>query len=434
MAQPKGTKNSKFFCMLVFFGLFCPEIWATKVHIEETASGEFRLMRDGTPYVIKGAGGKSHLKTLVEMGGNSIRLWAAGSMDTVVDGQSLADRCQALGISITVGLWVGHERHGFNYSNETQVKHQRESIRRQVRKYKDHPAVLMWGLGNEMEGPTSTTGDPKVWKELNVLAKLVKEEDPSHPVMTVIAGASANKVQGIMTHYPEIDVLGVNAYSEASRVAGALKKVKWKKPYILSEFGPVGHWEVAKTPWGAPIEPSSREKAMSYYVAQKITSEEHSDICIGTYCFIWGHKQETTSTWFGMFLESGEKLPQVDAMARQWTGAWPTNRCPKVESFESDLKRAVVKAGSLHKVRSNVADPEGDPMTWSWRLMAESQSTRIGGDAEPVPPEFRGLVTKKAEGEAEVKAPEAKGGYRLFMVVRDGKGSASVENFCFRVE
>ena len=267
-----------------------------------------------------------------------------------------------------------------------------------------------------------------------MLAKLVKEEDSDHPVMTVIAGAAANKVKGIMAHYPEIDVLGVNAYGGASRVAGTIRKMGWSKPFVLSEFGPSGHWEVGKTSWGAPIEPTSREKAMSYYAAQKITSEDSADICVGTYCFLWGHKQETTSTWYGMFLSSGEKLPQVDAMARLWTGAWPKNRCPKVKAFESSMKNAAVKAGSVHTVRSEMLDPEGDSLTWSWTVMAESQHTRVGGDAESVPPAFRGLVVKGAGGIAEVKAPAKAGNYRLFMVVRDGKGSACVENFCFRVE
>ncbi|MCC5024095.1 MAG: hypothetical protein J6386_15485 [Candidatus Synoicihabitans palmerolidicus] len=36
-----------------------------------------------------------------------------------------------------------------------------------VRRYRDHPAVLMWGLGNEMEGDGT---DPRVWRELETLA------------------------------------------------------------------------------------------------------------------------------------------------------------------------------------------------------------------------------------------------------------------------
>ncbi len=43
---------------------------------------------------------------------------------------------------------------------------------------------------------------------------------------------------------------------------------------MLTEFGPVGHWEVRKTSWGAPIEPTSRDKASSYYSTNNIVIEE----------------------------------------------------------------------------------------------------------------------------------------------------------------
>jgi hypothetical protein len=33
-----------------------------------------------------------------------------------------------------------------------------------------------------------------------------------------------------------------------------------------------------------------------------------------------------------------------------------------------------------------------------------------------------------------IRMPAKPGNYRLFLVVRDGKGAASAENFCFRVE
>ena len=53
--------------------------------------------------------------------------------------------------------------------------------------------------------------------------------------------------------------------------------------------------------------------------------------------FLWANKIESTSTWFGMFLETnadlgigGESLPTVDTMAFNWLGAYPSNRSPDV--------------------------------------------------------------------------------------------------------
>ena len=203
--------------------------------------------------------------------------------------------------------------------------------------------MLIWGLGNEMEGDNKNS---LIWKELNVLAGIVKEEDKNHPVMTVIASASSDKVKSLIADCPNIDILGVNAYSGGGSAGASAKQAGWTKPFILTEFGPPGQWEVPKTKWGAPIEPSSWEKAKSYWGTQGHLADDSKDICLGSYAFLWGHKQEATATWYGMFLDTGEKLPTVDAMTRVWTGKWPVNRCPKITAFDTPLNQGTIAPGT----------------------------------------------------------------------------------------
>ncbi|MEO5716454.1 MAG: glycoside hydrolase family 2 TIM barrel-domain containing protein [Luteolibacter sp.] len=405
---------------------------AAPVTIKEDAPGHFTLLRNGKPFHINGAGGTQHLKDLVKYGGNSIRTWGIDSLDEKIDGKPLLDYCQELGIAVTAGIWIGHERHGFNYSNEAQLKKQRDMVRAAVRKYKDHPALLMWGLGNEMEGPESDGKDSRIWKELNVLAGIVKEEDRAHPVMTVIAGAAPAKVKGILENYPNIDILGVNAYSGASGAVRGAKQAGWKKPFVLTEFGPQGHWEVAKTSWNAPIEPSSRDKAASYYATMSLLAD-NSDICLGSYVFLWGQKQEVTSTWYGMFLASGEKLPTVDAACYAWSGKWPANRSPKITSFDSPLKHASVAPGATIAARIEVTDAESDTLKFDWSVREESTDLKSGGDKESEPPSVPGSIASQDGPKATVKTPTKPGSYRLFVIVRDGKGGASADNIPFRV-
>ncbi|MES2920985.1 MAG: glycoside hydrolase family 2 TIM barrel-domain containing protein [Verrucomicrobiota bacterium] len=405
---------------------------APQVIIQEDAPGRFTLMRDGKPFVIRGAGGTGHLKDLVKYGGNSIRTWGIDSLSEKIEGKPLLDHCQELGIAVTAGIWIGHVRHGFNYSDEAQLKKQRDMVRAAVRKYKDHPALLMWGLGNEMEGPESDGKDARIWKELNVLAGIVKEEDPGHPVMTVIAGAASSKVKGILANYPNIDVLGVNAYGGASGAVRAVKQAGWKKPFVLTEFGPQGHWEVAKTSWGVPIEPASRDKAASYYATMSLLAE-NSDICFGSYVFLWGQKQEVTSTWYGMFLASGEKLPTVDAACYAWSGKWPSNRSPKIARFDSPLKEATVAPGKIVDASIEVTDSESDTLKFEWSVREESTDRKSGGDKEAEPPSVAGSITSQDGPKVTVKIPAKPGSYRLFVIVRDGKGGASADNIPFRV-
>ena len=109
-------------------------------------NGQFQLLRNGEPYSIRGVGGHEHLPLLVAAGGNSIRTWSPDGLDR------LLDEAHEQGLTVCVGMWLGHQRHGFDYQNESAVLKQLNDCLRVVRQYKDHPAVLLWGIGNEMYG------------------------------------------------------------------------------------------------------------------------------------------------------------------------------------------------------------------------------------------------------------------------------------------
>lgn len=397
--------------------------------------GGWMLQVDGKPFPIRGVGGSSHLDLLKASGGNAIRTWGIQELEKQVDGKRLIDRAHELGLKVVPGMWVGHERHGFRYDDPAMVLKQRAEVQAAVRKWKDHPAVLMWGLGNEMEGVTSATGSEAVYRELEELAKLVKAEDARHPVMSVIAWNPA-KAAPIMRLCPSLDVLGVNSYGAASGAPEALKRAGWKKPFAVTEFGVSGPWEVGKTAWGAPIEPTSHEKARTFYATHRLVTElnDGKELCLGTFAFVWGAKQERTATWFGMFLPSGEKLPQVDAMSKAWTGSWPANRCPLVERLSAACAMQAVKPGSEQTATLTVSDPEGDPLRFVWELSAESTDLKVGGDAESKPPSFPDLITAGSGAECRFTAPKQPGAYRLFVTVFDGKGGAGTANIPFRVE
>ena len=72
----------------------------------------------------------------------------------------------------------------------------------------------------------------------------------------------------------------------------------------------MGFWEVAKTSWGAPIEPNSTAKSKTYYSTHKLVCDinDGKEMCLGTFAFRWGWKQEKTSTWFGMCLPNNGEI------------------------------------------------------------------------------------------------------------------------------
>lgn len=405
-----------------------------KVEVAPAPNGGWQLLRDGEPYTVRGAGGDTHLEELKKIGGTTIRTWGIDQLEAQVNGKSLLERCQELGLTIMAGIWIEHSRHGFDYSDPAQLQLQRDAVRKSVRRYKNHPAILLWGLGNEMEGPSADGSDTRVWCELEELAKIVKEEDPRHPVCTVIAGAATPKVHALMRNYPSLDILGVNAYGGAAGVGAAVAEAGWTKPFILAEFGPTGHWEVKQTDWGAPIEPLAKVKAANYYTAYRSVMEDSRSRCLGTFAFVWGHKQETTATWYGMFLATGEKLPTVDAVAYAWSGKWPTNRSPRIENLEASFVGGVVAAGERLSANAVVGAKDGDPLSFEWRIVAESTDRKEGGDFERAPPSLPECVIKGDGPHAEFLSPSIPGPYRVFLYVRDGNGGASADNFPFLVK
>ena len=99
------------------------------------------LSRNGKPYTIHGVGGSENLSLLASFGGSSVRTWDAKNLEP------LLNECHKLGLSVSVDLWLGHERHGFDYNHADQVADQFESARATILRYKDRPAVPMWGIG-----------------------------------------------------------------------------------------------------------------------------------------------------------------------------------------------------------------------------------------------------------------------------------------------
>jgi hypothetical protein len=404
------------------------------VQVVARESGAFTLVRDGQPCVIKGAGGSGHLELLRSLGGNAIRTWGAAELEQRVGGRNLLDRCADLGLGVMAGLWVAHERHGFDYGDPAQLARQRAEVRATVRKWRNHPALLLWGLGNEMEGPQADGSDPRIWRELEVLARLVKEEDPQHPVCTVIAGAGETKVRTLLAHYSSFEILGVNAYGGAETVGPSLRKAGYEGPFLLTEFGPLGHWEVAQTLWGAPLEPTSREKADRYLATHTAVMGEPAGKCLGTFCFIWGQKQETTATWYGMFLPDGAKTPAVDAMGYAWTGRWPAHRSPSIRSMNVPFGHQRVAPCSRFEVGAAVEAHGAETLSCEWLVVGESTDRKEGGDPEAAPPCYPDCVVASAGTAARLVLPRTAGAYRLFLYVRDGRGGGAADNVPFYIE
>ncbi|MEM1043735.1 MAG: glycoside hydrolase family 2 TIM barrel-domain containing protein [Bacteroidota bacterium] len=411
---------------------------AIPVELRQDEGGSWTLYRGGEPYYIRGVGGTQYLDRAVAYGANSIRTWGAGEAIGVLD------QAHALGLSVVFGLWAGQERQGFDYNDSKGVAAQLARFREVVRAYKDHPAILMWGLGNEND---LFYTDYKVWDALGDIAAMIKEEDPNHPVMHVTAGLDVAEVQLIMERAPDIDVYGINTYGElvggtrafrdygydGPSVGTMLRRAGWNGPYVIAEWGPDGHWEVPKTAWNVPIEQTSTQKARVYQLRYEQGIAADTTYGIGSYAFLWGAKQETTPTWYGIFTPGGYETEVMDVLQHVWTGTWPANRAPSIASFTANGETpfASVYADPLSVVtfEADVSDPEGAPVRYEWELLPESTDIRAGGDAEARPDAVRIGVVREEGGTLAIQAPRVEGPYRMFLYAYDGSGNVATANF-----
>ncbi|WP_345245311.1 glycoside hydrolase family 2 TIM barrel-domain containing protein [Nibrella saemangeumensis] len=407
---------------------------AVKVELRQS-NGTFQLYRANQPYYITGGGyflrnggGIRYLDRLAACGGNSIRTWSTQ------DAKQELDSALKYGLTVTVGLDVARERLGFDYNNTEAVAKQLQEMRAEVLKYKDHPALLMWGIGNELN---MSYTNPKVWDAVNDIAKMIHEVDPNHPTTTMLADLTQPEVVYIKTRCPAIDLLSVNMYGALPKAPNLVRDYGWEGAYLVSEWGHNAYWEVPETAWRAPIEQNSREKAEDYKVRYETTIKADPERCLGSYIFLWGQKQERTPTWFSLFTEAGEATEGVDMMQYLWTGSWPQNRAPRLEFMLLDGKRAwensYVQPGQRYPVTVKVTDPDNDAITYRWELLPESTAITEGGDAETRPLAIAGLVTSGSDGQATLKAPDIEGAYRLFVYATDGKNKVATANMPFFV-
>lgn len=398
----------------------------TSVRLEQQSNGCWQLLRGDQPYYVNGAGGQGSLKLLAQCGGNSMRTWGVGD-----DTQKLLDAAQAEGLTVAFGIWLEHERHGFDYNSFDQVSKQVDEALEAVRNFKSHPAILVWGIGNEMEGYQS--GDnPAIWLQVEYIAGQIKKLDPDRPTMTVIADVGGNKVRAINKFCPSIDIIGINSYGGVMSIPKRYREAGGSKPYIVTEFGPQGTWEVEKNGIGCYDEPTSTEKAKTYKSAFD-TLKTDRELCLGSYAFLWGNKQEATATWFGMLLPDGCKTAAVDAMTEAWTGQKTNNGCPEVESLGLIGPNEVEKGSSV-KVNLKTRDPEGDKLKVEWVLMAEPGNYVTGGDFQPDPKKFPDSIVSSDANGAEIKMPNEPGIYRVYAYVRDGNNGAAVANVPLRIK
>ncbi|MFE2267080.1 discoidin domain-containing protein [Streptomyces griseosporeus] len=415
-------------------GTGTPASGAVKV---EGGQGSWRLTAGGQPYTVKGvtwgpaiADAPTYLPDVRAMGANTIRTWGT-------DGSSkaLLDAAASNGIRVINGFWLqpgGGPGSGgcVNYVTDTAYKNNSlTEFAQWVEAYKSHPATLMWNVGNESvlglqncySGSELEAQRNAYTSFVNDVARKIHSIDPDHPVTSTDAWTGAWPYY--QRNAPDLDLSAVNAYNGVCQVRQDWIDGGYTKPYIVTETGPAGEWEVPNDVNGVPDEPTDVQKADAYTKAWTCVTG-HQGVALGATLFHYGTEHDFGGVWFNL-VPDGMKRLSYYAVKRAYTGSTAGDDTPPVISTMSVSPTSTAPAGGEFTVRADVRDPDGDPVTYKVFL----SGNHADGDKRLVEAQWRAT----GNGTFAVTAPQKLGVWKVYLQAEDGHGNAGIETRSVKV-
>lgn len=404
---------------------------AAKVYIDQR-DGRYTIIRDGKPFAMKGAGGYSHFRELREAGGNTLRTWDTANLAQVLDSARRYD------IAVIVGLPIPNSGDLSLYTDPDISQKRLYAFQKLIRRFKDHPSVLMWCLGNELDFPYKLRY-LDFYRAFNALTDMIHAEDADHPITTTILNFNPKYIYNIRLMC-DIDLLSFNIFSTLPELRQNLKSIEWfwKGPYMLLEWGINGPWQgTERTAWGAYIEDTSKKKAEVYKARYEKDMPREDPRFLGGCVFFWGSKQETTHTWFSIFDDTGRSSEALTKMHEIWNGKPSGKVYPEIKFMLLNQQGA----------RDNVMLTPGEQATADvllfkghdrirsirWQVFREDwyRQNHINSVRK-----LRPLITADNPGDnlhMTFASPLEEGPYRIFATVYDDEGNFASCNTPFYV-
>lgn len=258
--------------------LFCINSFAADV---VSVSGR-QILVNNSVYAIKGicyhpvakgsstvsyANLKEDISLMKEAGINTIRTYLP------ITEKAVLDQIHEAGLKVIIG---------FGYNQDGKFDILSGTFADFVNKWKDHPAILFWELGNEYNyHPEWFGGNINTWyRALNETAEKIHQLDPSHPVSTAHGEFPKEEVLSLC---PNVDIWGMNVYRwDNPEEVFTQWKIISLKPMYLSEAGADSYMTATMNGY----EKGQNEKAQAE-ATKNILDDifRFRDICLGVTLF-----------------------------------------------------------------------------------------------------------------------------------------------------
>jgi cellulose synthase (UDP-forming) len=423
---------------------------ATK-HIQNSfikgSVGNFELIVDGKPFYIKGvAYNTAHdwrdgnlpltrrqvlkdFDLIKAMGANSIRRYEPGIYDRNI--LNLADEKK---LKVLYGFWFDPE---VDYFEDTiQVNVYIKKVLQTVEKYKDHPSILAWSVGNESWGllkhhyckPYLVKLRQEYIKLIEYVAERIHQIDPTHPVITSCEHDEyqlPGELAAFSKNAPSIDIMGINSYytEQLSRLQSIAYKFDSARPYLVSEFGPRGYWNPNYTRYNKQkilIEDTDIEKGELLASEWKDYVASNKGYNIGGFAFCWRDRMEGTNTWYGITDFKGRLKPSYYALK----GALSNNgnRYYALNSVEISGNENE-ELGRKEAFFNAEIENENTDLKLEWYLFKDDYLEKI-----------ENIETANDGHTAIIKYPQEPGNYRLYLYASDRLGNVYTASRGLRIK
>ncbi|WP_282054665.1 glycoside hydrolase family 2 TIM barrel-domain containing protein [Maribacter luteus] len=406
---------------------------AGSVHINNEG-GVFQLYRNGQPFYIKGAAGISHFNDLGTIGGNTIRVYDTLNLLAVLN------EAEKNNLAVIVDIPLPNYNEKYSYYKDQEMNNVRKAkVRHLVRRFRNHPALLFWNLGNELYYPIKLFPNDFI-KAFNELIDIIHTEDPDHLVGTAVLGRGRISKLSMMLHSPKLDLVGYNIFGKIKDIRSSVffnSVMSGSFPYYISEWGIDGNWETPTTKWGASIEPTStkkNEQLRDRYVNHVINV---GDNCLGNLVFYWGQKHECTYTWFNMYAEEGKKTEMVATMNDLWKGRNEKQPDIGLEYMLVDGLGApssiLLSPGTLTKAELKLNKNHKEGLVVRWELYPDHCNLKGIRNEIKEPKRISKAIVSNKGLTALFETPKAEGPYRLYAYLEDQDGYVASCNTPFYV-
>ena len=224
---------------------------------------------------------KTDIQLMKEMGINTIKTYH--DFGCTPEALTMLDEFYKNGIMVIMTV----DRANANSANAAAV----------VTYYKDHPAILMWLVGNEWDcnyyDREGWKGNLEICKDATEsIAQLIKTIDTSRPVASSIGYTNITYMADIVSACPAVDIWGINIYIGASfrDFINEWKAEGITKPLFMSEMGADAFFT---TPYGTlngyedQEAQASFDKRLWWELYDTLSADDPANVCLGGTFFEW---------------------------------------------------------------------------------------------------------------------------------------------------